>query len=856
MPAVPDLIRLLPADPSPDNLLDAFLAYLVERGVEPYPAQEEAIIEIFSGNHVVLNTPTGSGKSLVAVAAHFAALAWAGRSFYTAPIKALVSEKFFALCREFGSERVGMITGDASVNPTAPIICCTAEILANMALRDGSRAEVDVVIMDEFHYYAERDRGWAWQTPLLQLPHATFLLMSATLGDTSRFEEDLARRTGKAAVLVKSADRPVPLEYEYRETTLLESIQHLLDVGKAPVYLVHFTQNAAVEQAQNLMSVDFLSKDDKAQIRSELGAFRFDSPFGADLKRFVQHGIGVHHAGLLPKYRLLVEKLAQAGRLKIICGTDTLGVGVNVPIRTVLFTQLCKYDGARTRLLSVREFQQIAGRAGRKGFDTRGYVWAQAPAHVVENKIAEAKAANDPAKRRKLVKRKPPERGFVPWNADTLRKLSEGEPETLTSSFAVSHAMLLNLLDRPPRQDSTGGCAAVKEILLDNHEARPAQRRHIRRAIRIYRSLREAGVVEELDAPDEFGRRVRVDLELQDDFRLNQPLSPFVLAAVGLLEAGDDPAQHALDVVSIVESVLENPLPVLLRQRELARNELYARLKSERVEYEELQEQLSQVEWPKPLAEFIYGAFNRWAARHPWVGQENVAPKSVARELYERAMTFREYVNAYGLKRAEGVLLRYLADAYKGLVQTVPESAKTEELYDLTEWLGETVRLVDSSLLDEWERLRHPDDEAASERAQGVAAGTSAEGPPDVTANRRAFRVMVRNECWAWVQALARRDYARLAQAPAPPGQHSWTSERVAEAMAGYWAEHPDIQTGAEARGPAQFQLDEAPGPRWPVRQNLLDPQGWGEWRLLGWVDLERSREEARAVVALAEIGR
>ncbi len=206
---------LIPQDPTPEALLDAFVGWTDERGLRLYPAQEEALLEVVSGSNVIVATPTGSGKSLVAAGAHFAALAGGRRTFYTAPIKALVSEKFFELCQTFGRQRVGMMTGDAAVNAAAPIICCTAEILANIALRDGDRADVGQAVMDEFHYYADPDRGWAWQVPLLALPQAQLVLMSATLGDVAHLEEDLTRRTGRPTVTVRSATRPVPLDHEY-----------------------------------------------------------------------------------------------------------------------------------------------------------------------------------------------------------------------------------------------------------------------------------------------------------------------------------------------------------------------------------------------------------------------------------------------------------------------------------------------------------------------------------------------------------------------------------------------------------------------------------------------------------------
>src|SRR4051794_32475688 len=528
------LIQALPADPDPDALFDAFSSWAEEQGLTLYPAQQEAMIEIVSGSNVILSTPTGSGKSMVAAGAHFAALAQGQRTFYTAPIKALVSEKFFALCDMFGAVNVGMLTGDSSVNPGAPIICCTAEILANIALREGAAANVGQVVMDEFHFYADPDRGWAWQVPLLELPRAQFLLMSATLGDVSFFERDLPRRTGRPTAVVTSAQRPVPLYYSFRLTPLHETIEELLGTNQAPIYVVHFTQAAALERAQSLMSINVCTRAEKDQIAVLIGNFRFTAGFGKTLSRLVRHGIGVHHAGMLPKYRRLVERLAQAGLMKIVCGTDTLGVGINVPIRTVVFTALSKYDGQKVRLLKAREFHQIAGRAGRAGYDTVGNVIVQAPEHVIENEKALAKAGDDPKKRRKVVRKKPPE-GSIGWGEPTFQRLIEAEPEPLTSSFQVTHAMLLNVIGRPG-----DAFTAMRHLLEDNHEERPVQRRLIRRAIAIYRALLAAGVVEKLPEPDEQGRIVRLTVDLQLDFALNQPLSPLALATIDLLDR-DDP---------------------------------------------------------------------------------------------------------------------------------------------------------------------------------------------------------------------------------------------------------------------------------------------------------------------------
>ena len=697
--ALPALGDFLPDTPGADELLDAFIEWSAQSGLELYPHQEDAVLRLLAGENVVLSTPTGSGKSLVALAGAFAMLAQGRRAVYTAPIKALVSEKFFELTAAFGPSEVGMVTGDASVNADAPVIACTAEILAQRALRAGSDTAADLIVMDEFHYYGDRDRGWAWQVPLLELPRSRFLLMSATLGDTAGLRRDLTARTGRDTALVASAERPVPLDVEYRETPLHVSIEQLLSAGRAPVYIVHFTQREATARAQSLTSLNVLSADEKTAVKEAVGGFRFDTPIGKDLRRFVLAGIGVHHAGMLPKYRLLVEKLAQQGHLKLICGTDTLGVGVNVPIRTVLFTQLYKYDGRRTRVLSVRDFQQIAGRAGRRGFDTVGSVWVQAPEHAVENKRAEMRAAGDPKKLRKLVRKKPPERGYAHYDDKTLTRLWEGTPETLESSFDVTHAMMLNVLGRPG-----DGCAAMKRLLVDNHEPRSRQRRHIRKAVGVFRSLIDAEIVEVLPEPDESGRPVRVNIDLQDEFRLNQPLGLFAVEAVSVLDR-EAPDYH-LQALSVAESVLEDPMAVLLAQRDKARDELMTRMKEEGVEYTERMDRLAEVTWPKPEAEFIEPAFDTFARHHPWVGHLRPSPKSVVRDMVEHADTFNQYVSRYGLKRSEGLVLRYLTDCYKALVQTVPSAAVDDRLAEVIEWLGELVREVDSSLLDEWERLR------------------------------------------------------------------------------------------------------------------------------------------------------
>jgi superfamily II RNA helicase len=823
-----------PADP--DSLFDAFTDWAERQGLTLYPHQEEALIEVLSDANVILSTPTGSGKSLVAIGAHFAALSRGERTFYTAPIKALVSEKFFALCDIFGPANVGMMTGDASVNDTAPIICCTAEILANLALRDGYRADVGQVVMDEFHFYAEPDRGWAWQVPLIELPQAQFVLMSATLGDVTRFRADLQRRTGRPTAVVATAERPVPLHFSYVTTPLHDTLEQLLTTWQAPVYVVHFTQLAALERAQALTSVNVCTRAEKDAIARKIGNFRFSSGFGRTLSRLVRHGVGVHYAGMLPKYRRLVETLAQAGLLKVICGTDTLGVGINVPIRTVLFTALSKYDGIKQRHLYAREFHQIAGRAGRAGFDTVGTVVVQAPEHVIENMRSMAKVAGHPNKQRKFIKKKPPE-GFVSWGEPTFTRLVESEPEPLRSSFTVTHAMLLNVIARPD-----DAFEAMRHLLTDNHEDRRAQLRHIRRAIAIYRALLAAGVVERLEVPEPSGRTVRLTVDLQLDFALNQPLSPLAIAALELLDR--ESPSYALDVLSVIESTLDDPRQVLSAQRFKARGEAVAAMKSDGIEYEERMELLESVTYPRPLADLLEAAYELYRRGHPWVADHELSPKSVARDMYERAMTFVEYVGFYSLTRSEGLVLRYLADAFKALRQTVPEEARTEELTDLIEWLGELVRQVDSSLIDEWEKLADPGDDPDAPVVAQRAAG--------VTGNRRAFRVLVRNALFRRVELAALRRFDELGTLDAEAG---FDADDWADAMDGYFDEHDDLGIGPGARGPSMLLIEEQPR-RWLVRQIFDDPAGDRDWGITAEIDLEACDEEGTAVIRVVDVGR
>ncbi|HWB05098.1 MAG TPA: DUF3516 domain-containing protein [Verrucomicrobiales bacterium] len=836
------LLNRLPSskDCGADELLDRFLDYAAEKRLSLYPAQEEAILELFEDRNVILNTPTGSGKSLVAAAMHFRSLAQGRRSVYTCPVKALVNEKFLALCRDFGPENVGMATGDATVNREAPILCCTAEILANYALHYGASAPFREVIMDEFHYYADRERGVAWQVPLLTMAKSRFLLMSATLGATEFFAKELTRLTKMESVVVAGRDRPVPLEFRYAETSVDVTLQELVEQCRAPVYMVHFTQNDAAEAAQSLMSINFCTPSEKTALKEAMSGVKFASPYGKEIKKYLQHGVGIHHAGLLPKYRLLVESLAQKGMLKVVCGTDTLGVGVNVPIRTVLLTRLTKYDGEKVKTLSARDFHQIVGRAGRKGFDDIGYVVAQAPEHVVENAKMEAKAAADPKKAKKMVKKKPPE-GFVGWSAETFTKLQAATPEALTSRFQVNHGMLLQVLSR-----DGDGCRAMQQIIRDSHEPPSAKRKHRERAWQLFRALVDRRIIEVLPKQERSGgRKLRVNVELQDDFSLHYTLSLYLIDTLALI----DPASpnYAADVMTVCESLLENPDIILRRQLDKVKTEAMNAMKAEGIPFEERIARLEELEYPKPCRDFIYSTFNEFSATHPWVGTENIRPKSIAREMFENFRGFADYINDYDLHRVEGVLLRHLSSVYKVLVQTVPESYKTEAVQEMEAWLAGLLRGTDSSLLDEWERLRDPDWKPSETIKPQEQA--------DITRNKREFTALIRTEIFRFLRPLAWEDYHAACAALFAAPDHTWKADELAAQLNPYYSTHDRILLDNEARNGRHTYVEPAEdGKSWRVCQVLVDAESLNDWQAEFFIDLAQAREEGKPGLVLVKV--
>lgn len=803
------------------------------RGVDLWPHQEESLLEILSGHHAIVNTPTGSGKSLIALGMHFVALAQQKRSYYTAPLKALVSEKFFELVSVFGAHNVGMITGDSQINSQALVVCCTAEILANQALREGERADVSCVAVDEFHFYADPHRGWAWQVPLITLPHTQFVLMSATLGDTDKIAQSLEEMSGREVSIISSVERPVPLQYGYVLDDVHSVISTQIQQGHGPVYVVHFAQEAAVETAQQLANLGVSTREQRDKIKEALRDTRFTTVFGKTLKRLLLTGVGVHHAGMLPRYRRLVENLAQDGLLPVICGTDTLGVGINVPIHTVVFTMLTKYDGFKQRRLRTREFHQIAGRAGRSGFDSEGLVIALAPEHEIENAKALAKAGNDPKKLKKVKKKKAPE-GFVNWTEATFTKLIESQPEVLVPHMQITHSMVLNVI-------SHGGDAWARVVnLIKKSQVGAEEQNKLReRAAEIFRTLFDSHIVEKWEL-DDGSMDYTLTIDMPEDLALDQPLSPFLIAALELLDPESD--SYALDVISAVEATLENPFAVLRVQERRARDEAMRVMKDEGLEYDERMDRLQEITYPQPLKDLLVPAFLRYCTDVPWAADYSLQCKSVVRNMLETASSFSEYTSSMGLARSEGTLLRYLSDAYRALSRTVPRDKRDEQLDTIIDWLDVVVRSVDSSLVDEWEAA------AGSTQEKNEDTQTTPPVIDVIAAHKKGLTTLVRNALFKRVQYIDLDDASALGELDSAWGMpvHEWE-----DALDDFYDEHDGLLTTADARSSKFFMIDdkqEKTHHRWHVRQILCDIEGDYDWAIDGIVDLDSTREQGDVV--------
>lgn len=875
LPLTPDH-KLIPIDP--EDALMRYSSWVQSQGITLWPHQEEALLDLASNEHVILGTPTGSGKSLVAVGMCYFACTQNKTIYYTAPIKALVSEKFFYLVKLFGKDLVGMITGDCVINSEAPIICCTAEILAQDALRWETDSDIKLVCMDEFHYFGDKDRGWAWQVPLLVLKDTQFLLMSATLGDTTTLAQKLKSLTHRDVSTITNAPRPVPLSYSYSTLSLEASVELIMQQRGVPAYIVCFAQSEAQKSAAALASFGISNKAEREEIKKELAGFNFSTAYGKELKRLLLCGVGVHHAGMLPRYRLLVERLAQKGLLPVICGTDTLGVGINVPIHTVVLRALAKYDGRRMRILNSREFHQITGRAGRSGFDTKGVVVSLATPYEIERLRARAKAANDPKKLKRIKVPKPPE-GYVGWSEHTFQKLIESEPEALTPRLKITHAMVL-------AEVMHGGAAYARlhALIKNSFQTAEEQEKLIHACQEIFATLMDAGVIvrEEATGTDaqpgndtaavqpaagtasdtaavqpagdtnataaavQPAATVTADTwenasyalakDIPSDFALDQMLAPFVIAACELIDR--ESPNYALDIVSLVEASLENPPQIMKALVKEAKNKALAEMKMEGIDYEERMERLENVSYEKPLKELIDAAYTRYCAEVPWAKDFQLYPKSIVRAMLESANDFKGYVQKISISRSEGTLLRYLSDAWRVLAKTIPQEFINDDLERIISWLHMLIRTTDSSLLDEWEM-----DSLTAKTPQ-----TPRVGPAQIVEDPHGLEIMIHNALFKRVLLASKNDSAALGKLDEPFGfyERKWRS-----VLDEFFEAHEALYINQDARSRRYFSVDtreEKTQHLWHAHISFLDAEGDIDFGISADVDLDATKTAGEVI--------
>ena len=512
----------------------------------------------------------------------------------------------------------------------------------------------------------------------------------------------------------------------------------------------------------------------------------------------------------------------------------------------MLFTRLCKFDGQKTGILSARDFHQISGRAGRKGFDDQGWVVAQAPEHVIENlKLAE-KSARDG---KKTVKRQPPEKNFVNWDKNTYVRLIAASPEKLVSRFQIAHGMLLNVLGR-----KGDGCAAMRQLIRDCHETPKAKKAHAQRAWQLFRSLLDRKIVEFVPETED-GVYLRVNVELQDDFSMNQVLSLYLIETIPLMDP--QAPDYALNLVTLVESILEDPDIILRKQLDQVKDRKMAEMKMAGVEYDQRLEELEKLEYPKPNREFVYSTFNNFTARHPWVGEENIHLKSIVREMFEEFRSFADYIKLYELQRAEGVLLRHLNNVFKVLAQTVPDSAKNDQVREMELYLGTMIRQVDSSLLDEWEKMRDPKYQAGESKE--LRPPGAEEAAADITRDTKAFTALIRNRIFIFLRGLVVADYetaiANL-DSPLDADGSTWTPDRLDKIMETYESEYESLCSNPNARNARHTYVTPSADKRfWRVQQMLVDPQEDNDWVAEFEVDLDESRKQGEPKLCLRRIG-
>ncbi len=696
--------------------------FLWGRGIEPYPVQEQAIRHIVAGTSVLVTVPTGTGKTLMAKAALQAAVMRGERAIYTTPLRALTEEKYRELCADFGDENVGFATGDYKVNREAPIQVEVAEILWNRVVGDKSVCPAEVVVMDEGHYFNDPERGYVWEQSIIGLdPRSQLVILSATVGRPDRFCQwaSLTRRVPME--LVESRERKVPLVHDFREEPLIDTVRELAHKGDVPAIVFVFGREQCFEVARLLKSCRrFTTDEEKAKVEALCDEALLPGGVANELRPLFSHGIGIHHAGILPRYKQLVEQLALERLIKFVVSTETIAAGINLPARTVVFPSLRKFIKNEPRMVTAAEYHQMAGRAGRPQFDDRGLAITLAPEEIVselkkELRDAAKRPAYDEGKVRKSVYNKArseaQRKGDIIWTPESHAELVRGEPAELRSKTKITteQVLAIGLPDLATTALPGAGFVAPKKTELAERMAEaeaslpPSMRLDI------------VTMIDNLLLEDRERRGLHKTLaQLVDNLRAIEVIDQHGTQVAGMMIRqlqGMDGLfiwyalyNHDLDYVELrqlVEFLVDHDII----QRQLDRKEedkkrewVKARLRELRLENPQLTWDDVVAEWerehPRPLTkvEEVFQAFSA-AVPHPEL-HGGKKPKNVWATMEDSGMSFLEFVAAEGLQHEEGNLFSYLVRVMN-FANKLGEASHLDQLCDLSDRVRALLARID-----------------------------------------------------------------------------------------------------------------------------------------------------------------
>ncbi len=702
-----------------DIELGFYERFFFSRDLEPYPVQEKAIEKIVAGESVLVTVPTGTGKTLMAKAGIWKALARGETAIYTTPLRALTEEKYRELCDDFGADKVGFATGDYKVNPDAPVQVIVAEILWNKIYGDRVHAPADVVIMDEGHYFNDPERGHVWEQSIIGLDaRSQLVILSATVGDAEQFCNWVYSCRRVELALVQSNERKIPLYHQYRESYLIEVARDLFQKGECPTIIFTFGRELCFERARLLKSCSrFTTDEERARIAEVAEATLLDRGISKELKPLLLHGIGIHHAGILPKYKQMVERLTLERLIKFVVSTETISAGINLPAKRVIFPEMRKYIQGKARLLNSAEYHQMAGRAGRPQFDTDGVAIALAPEAVVQTIRKEMKDAQkgrftvDENKVRRTAysraKAEAQKDGDVTWDEEAFNRVVAGKPAPLRSQTKITAEQILaiglpDLTEEqlgpteapapPPESDLPPSLhlnikTVIDNLLLSDHDKVGAQKR----LAQVTDNLRALGIV------DEHGRQVAGQVVNQ----LRGIDGLFVFFALRKQDLGYPELRELVEFLvdhEVVWKLLQRKVDD--KKREWIKNRLRERRREEpQVSWEDVEAEYEQ-KFPRELSpvEQIHADFLA-AVPHPELhgGKKR---KVIWAAMEEAQLGFFEFVEREDLAAEEGNLFSYLARVMK-CARMLRQATGLGEFETVERAVRDVLSVVDERVIEE-----------------------------------------------------------------------------------------------------------------------------------------------------------